>query len=159
MSNTTGWNQQLNELQVKAVLSMAPCFLFLYVNLVMLFTLLKKSVFQIPRYILFGHLLFSDSLQLVFCMVMYMLAATRLSINNYVCLIICVWMGTNALISPLNLAFMSLERYLAICFPLRYPQIATIRRTEVTIAVVWIMGSINSLIELFVFVKIGRAHV
>ncbi|XP_055795972.1 odorant receptor 131-2-like [Salvelinus fontinalis] len=156
MYNTTGATiQRLYGMPVKAVLNMTPCLLFLYVNGVMLFTLMSKPVFQeTTRYILFGHLLFSDSLHLTMSMVMYMLAVTRLTMISYVCMVISCSAGIIAIISPFNLAVMSLERYVAICFPLRHTQIATCRRTHVAIAVMWVLGSLNSLIEVFVFVTI-----
>uniref|UniRef100_A0A8C7NJ28 G-protein coupled receptors family 1 profile domain-containing protein n=2 Tax=Oncorhynchus mykiss TaxID=8022 RepID=A0A8C7NJ28_ONCMY len=156
MYNTTGATfQRLYGVPVKAVLYMTPCLLFLYVNGVMLFTLMSKPVFQeTTRYILFGHLLFSDSLHLTMSMVMYMLAVIRLKMISYVCMVMSCSAGIIATISPFNLAVMSLERYVAICFPLRHAQIATCRRTHVAIAVMWVLGSLNSLIEVFVFVTI-----
>ncbi|KAM4619799.1 odorant receptor 131-2-like [Polymixia lowei] len=140
---------------VKAVLSMTPCLLFLYVNGVMLFTLMKKPVFhESSRYVLFGHLLLTDSLHLLVCMMMYLFAVTRIKIISYVCVIMSLFGGIIAMISPLNLAVMSLERYVAICFPLRHAQIASNRRTSVAIAVMWIVGSLDSLTELFVYVSL-----
>ncbi|XP_044140259.1 odorant receptor 131-2-like [Bufo gargarizans] len=42
--------------------------------------------------------------------------------------------------TPYNLALMSLERYIAICFPLRHLQLCTPKTAKYAIAVVWVIG-------------------
>ncbi|XP_041947820.1 odorant receptor 131-2-like [Alosa alosa] len=154
MQNTTVSSNSsfsLNDgLPLRAFLSMTPCFLFLYVNIVMLFTLRSKEVFcETPRYMLFGGLLLSDSVQLAFTIVFYILYNSTfdeamLKIVSYVCfLLYLVTRVTNNLLSPVFLALLSLERYVAICFPLRHAEIASRRRTTVIVAAVWIVGVIN----------------
>ncbi|KAJ0004374.1 hypothetical protein NQD34_010588, partial [Periophthalmus magnuspinnatus] len=138
----------------RALLSMLPCFLFLYVNAVMLFALLRKPLLlESSRYILFGHLLFTDSLQLLVSMLLYIFAVTMIKMSSYVCIIFTLIAGVTVKMSPLNLAVMSLERYVAICFPLRYINIATTRTTGVAIAVMWSMASLDSFTQLFLFVS------
>ncbi|XP_062391783.1 odorant receptor 131-2-like [Sardina pilchardus] len=137
-------------LPFRALLSMTPCFLFLYLNIVMMFTLRSKAIFcETPRYILFGGLLLSDSLQLAFTSVFYILYSSTfdeatLNIVSYVCfLLYLITRVTNNLLSPVFLALMSLERYVAICHPLRHAAIVNRSRTTVIVAVVWFMGLIN----------------
>ncbi|KAM7397782.1 hypothetical protein PAMA_005892 [Pampus argenteus] len=140
---------------VKALLSMLPCLIFLYVNGVMLFALLRKPLLmESSRYILFGHLLFTDSLQLLVTMLLYIFAVTMVRMIGYVCAIVTLLAAITVKISPLNLAVMSLERYVAICFPLRHADVATARTTGITIAVVWTVASLDSLSQLFLFVSI-----
>ncbi|XP_036379719.1 odorant receptor 131-2-like [Megalops cyprinoides] len=142
----------------KAILSMTPCFFFLYINFVMLVALRSKAIFrETSRYILFTNMLFADSLQLLICMLLYMFAVVRLYISGVACFIMVVTGGMTARISPLNLAVMSLERYVAICFPLRHAEIATSRRTGVAIAIVWFLGSLNSLTDVTLFVISGSS--
>ena len=138
----TNFSFSFNEgLPVKAFFSMTPCFFFLYVNVVMLFTLRAKEIFcETPRYILFSHLLFSDSLQLSSSIVYYMFAVAGVYMVSYVCLLIYLVCRIINAISPLYLALMSLERYVAVCFPLRHAEIANRRRTTVVVIAVWILG-------------------
>ncbi|XP_008288185.1 olfactory receptor 2T1 [Stegastes partitus] len=137
---------------VKAVLSTLLCFFFLYVNSVMVFALLKKPVLlQSPRYVLFGHLLVTDSLQLVGTMLLYVLALTRIRMVSYVCITFVLIATSTVKLSPLNLAIMSLERYVAVCFPLRHPNIATSRTMGLAIAVIWTVASLDSFMLLIVF--------
>ncbi|XP_029925028.1 odorant receptor 131-2-like [Myripristis murdjan] len=158
MNNTTGANLLvLFQKPVKVVFSLIPCLLFLYVNGVMLFTLMKKPLFQeSARYILFGHLLLIDSLHLTMSIVVYLFAVTNVKMNSFVCVVVISLSSTITHISPLNLAVMSLERYAAICFPLRHAEIATNRRTRIAVAAVWTLGSLDSLIKLSVFVSLEK---
>uniref|UniRef100_A0A667WNH4 Odorant receptor 131-2-like n=1 Tax=Myripristis murdjan TaxID=586833 RepID=A0A667WNH4_9TELE len=158
MNNTTGANLLvLFQKPVKVVFSLIPCLFFLYVNGVMLFTLMRKPLFQeSARYILFGHLLLTDSLHLTMSIVVYLFAVTNVKMNSFVCAVVISLSRTITHISPLNLAVMSLERYAAICFPLRHAEIATNRRTRIAVAAVWTLGSLDSLIKLSVFVILEK---
>ncbi|XP_026051095.1 odorant receptor 131-2-like [Carassius auratus] len=137
---------------LKMFLSGTPCVIFLYVNGVMIFTLSKKTVFQeMPRYMLFGHMLWVDTLNLFMSVVLYICAVSRMSILKNICLFLLI--STTALlhVSVLNLSLMSLERYIAICFPLRHADITTSERTKMAIAIVWMMGLIQPLSDMITF--------
>lgn len=143
---------------IKALLSVLPCLVFLYINGVMLFTLSRKPLFlESSRYVLFGHLLLSDSLQLLIAILLYIFALTMVRMISYVCVIVTLLAAVTVKISPLNLAVMSLERYVAVCFPLRYAEITTTRRTGMAIAVMWTVASLDSFTQLFLFVSIENA--
>lgn len=51
--------------------------------------------------------------------------------------------------SPLNLACMAIECYIAICLPLRHPQICTIKRTVKVIGLIWVTTILFALPDLF----------
>ncbi|XP_041947826.1 odorant receptor 131-2-like [Alosa sapidissima] len=155
MQNTTdpesaNFSSPLNTgLAVKAFLSMTPCFLFLYVNIVMLVTLRSKELFcETPRYMLFGQLLLSDSLQLSSSIMSYLLALARLYLASSGCALYYLVQRVINAISPLFLALMSLERYVAVCFPLRHAEIANRRRTTAAIIAVWLLGVLIWSVEL-----------
>uniref|UniRef100_A0A3P8S802 Odorant receptor, family 93, subfamily A, member 5 n=1 Tax=Amphiprion percula TaxID=161767 RepID=A0A3P8S802_AMPPE len=140
---------------VKAVLSTLLCLFFLYVNSVMVFALLKKPLLlQSPRYVLFGHLLVTDSLQLVASMLLYVFAVTRVRMASYVCITFLLFASSTVKLSPLSLAVMSLERYVAICFPLRHAYIVTSRTMGIAIAVIWTVASLDSFMLLILFVSL-----
>ncbi|XP_068456228.1 odorant receptor 131-2-like [Clinocottus analis] len=156
MNNITEVTQVvLFQTPLKVLLSMLPCLLFLYVNTVMLFALLRKPLLlESPRYILFGHLLLADSLQLLLTMLLYIFAVTMIRMISFVCIIITLLARITVKISPLNLAVMSLERYVAVCFPLRHANIVTIRMTRVAIAVMWTVASLDLFTLLFLLINI-----
>ncbi|MBN3309554.1 OR2M3 protein, partial [Amia calva] len=117
----------------------------------MLFVLRSKPCFrETPRYILFTHMLLNDSIQLLISMLLYILAMLYLYLVRAVCAVLVLLYSTTFYNTPLNLAVMALERYIAICFPLRHSEMATPQRTGVAIAVVWFLGSVNHLIDVFV---------
>ncbi|XP_061103956.1 odorant receptor 131-2-like [Conger conger] len=145
-----------SDVPAKAALSMTPCFFFLYINVVMLITLRSKAIFrETSRYILFTNMLFADSLTLVTCMLMYIFAIVRLYISSIACVLMMLAGGVISLISPLNLAVMALERYIAICFPLRHAEITMCRRTGVAIAIVSALGSVQAFTNLILLLISG----
>ncbi|XP_030638954.1 odorant receptor 131-2-like [Chanos chanos] len=132
----------------KFAIALLVALFFVYVNGVLLFVLWSKPVFkETPRYILFAHMLLNDSIQLLISLILYICTLAFLQLAKAVCFLL-VFMGTSTFNNaPLNLVVMSLERYVAICFPLRHSEIATRRRTCVAIGVIWIIGSINCMID------------
>ncbi|XP_051257194.1 odorant receptor 131-2-like [Dicentrarchus labrax] len=156
MNNTTEVTQgMLFQSPVKALLSMLPCLLFLYINGIMLFVLLRKPlILESPRYILFGHLLLTDTMQLLVTMLLYIFAVTMVTMISYVCIFVTLLAAITVKMSPLNLAVMSVERYVAICFPLRHADIATTRKTGVAIVVMWTVSSLDSFTQLFLFISL-----
>uniref|UniRef100_A0A671LXW6 Odorant receptor, family H, subfamily 133, member 1 n=1 Tax=Sinocyclocheilus anshuiensis TaxID=1608454 RepID=A0A671LXW6_9TELE len=145
---------------LKTFLSVSSCVIFLYVNGVMIFTLRKKTVFQeASRYILFGHMLWVDTLNLFMSVVLFVCALCRLFVMKIVCLVLLVAATALYQVSTLNLALMSLERYVAICFPLRHAEITTYRRTHIAIGVIWMISWIQSLSEIIVFYSIDTTNI
>ncbi|XP_049896899.1 odorant receptor 131-2-like [Epinephelus moara] len=123
-----------------------PCCVFLFINGVMLFTLRSKTIFrETSRYILLFNLLFADTVQMVLSQLLYLLAACRITLTYPVCGVLTMLADLTNKISPLTLVVMSLERYVAVCYPLRHCTVITIRNTTVAIIVVWAFSSLNIL--------------
>uniref|UniRef100_A0A674NE39 G-protein coupled receptors family 1 profile domain-containing protein n=1 Tax=Takifugu rubripes TaxID=31033 RepID=A0A674NE39_TAKRU len=117
-------------------LTTVPCCVFLYINGIMLFSLKSKTVFcETSRYILLFNLLFADSIQMALSQLLHILAA---------CFVVSVLTSD---ISPLTLVVMSLERYVAVCYPLRHAAIITIRNTVLIISVIWAFSLLSGLIR------------
>ncbi|XP_066501370.1 odorant receptor 131-2-like [Hoplias malabaricus] len=123
----------------------------IYVNCIMLFALRSKPVFNVsPRYILFAHMLYNDSIHLSLTTLMYALALAFIKLAKSVCSLIMYLSATTFSNAPLNLAVMSLERYVAICYPLRHAEIATQKRTYIAIVLIWFFGSVCILTDIIV---------
>ncbi|CAG5878599.1 unnamed protein product [Menidia menidia] len=158
MNETTVSQMEQFETSIKALLSFLPCVFFLYVNGVMVFTLLKRPVFlDSPRYVLFGHLLLTDSVLLLLTVLLYVLYLAMVRMVGYLCIVISELAAITVKISPLNLAVMSVERYVAICFPLRHAAVATSRAAGVAIAAMWVVASLDSLTQVFLLVRLDKA--
>ncbi|XDV38684.1 hypothetical protein PO909_008036 [Leuciscus waleckii] len=144
---------------VKTFLCVTTCVIFLYVNGVMIFTLRKKTVFQeTSRYILFGHMLWVDTLNLFMSVVLFVCAVSRIFVLKNVCIILLAAAQSLYQIAVLNLALMSLERYVAICIPLRHAEITSYKRTNMAIGVIWMMGLIQCLSEIIIFYSIDTTN-
>ncbi|KAJ8392117.1 hypothetical protein AAFF_G00079230 [Aldrovandia affinis] len=95
-------------------LSLIPVLFFVYINCVMLVILKSKAAFQgMSRYILFGHMLFADTFQLIWSLLCYIVAMVKIYMSNGLCVIILLVANILTRISPLNLAVMALERCLS----------------------------------------------
>nr|XP_046266921.1 odorant receptor 131-2-like [Scatophagus argus] len=140
--------QGLLERVMFSTLTTASCCVFLFINLTMLFTLRSKPVFrETSRYVLLFNLLFADTTQMALSQLMYILAACRIRLTYPVCGVLTMLGQLTSEISPLTLVLMSLERYVAVCYPLRHATIVTIRNTGLAVLLVWAFSSLNILIR------------
>ncbi|XP_061074761.1 odorant receptor 131-2-like [Conger conger] len=114
-------------------------------------TFLKHSFFyDDPRYIMFICMVINDTIQLTLVTTLYVVSYVFFKILASVCcpLVMTAVLTTRA--TPLILAGMAVERYLAICFPLHYQQICTISRTLLLVAVVLFLSAAMPLTDLFI---------
>ncbi|MBN3278386.1 O51E1 protein, partial [Polyodon spathula] len=122
-----------------------------YVNGTLVVTFFRHQVFyENPRYILFVHMVFNDMLQLTVAVTLHVVSYTFYSINVSVCCLFLLMAQVSTMNAPLSLAAMAVERYVAICNPLRHSQICTVRRTRILIAVIWAAGLAPSASDLFI---------
>ncbi|CAI5642529.1 odorant receptor 131-2-like [Oreochromis niloticus] len=138
-----------------STLTTFPSFIFLFINGTMLFTLRSKPVFhETPRYILLYNLLFAETVQLAQSQVLFLLSVSQVKLFYPVCGFLLFFTSLTTVISPLTLVVMPLERYVAVCYPLRHPTIITIRNTVVGVIVTWAVSSVNILIRGLLVVKV-----
>ncbi|CAL8276685.1 unnamed protein product [Arctogadus glacialis] len=137
-----------NKAGVNVVVSFIPCVIFLYINCVMLYTLRSKPVFrETSRYLLLYNLLLAETLQMILAQMMFLIAVGLVFMTRLVCLLVLIPAIITTVISPFNLALMSLETYVAVCFPLRHASIVTVPTTYGAIAVVWAISLANMLVR------------
>ncbi|KAM8741015.1 odorant receptor 131-2-like [Acanthopagrus schlegelii] len=131
----------------------AACCSFLCINWILIFTLRSKSVFrETSRYILLFNLLFADTVQMELSQLLFILAYCSIRLTYPVCGVLTMLASVASGVSPLTLVVMSLERYVAVCYPLRHATIITIRNTGVAISVVWTFSSLNVLTRLLLLI-------
>ncbi|KAK2827230.1 hypothetical protein Q7C36_018156 [Tachysurus vachellii] len=136
-------------LVARACFAILMSLFFIYLNALMVYTLWSKPVFkETPRYILFNHMLFNDSIQLFVTTLLYILSFAYLKLVMAACAFLVFISSTTFRNAPLNLALMSLERYVAINFPLRHAEIATQKKTYIAIGIIWCMSMIQFIIDL-----------
>ncbi|XP_069828989.1 odorant receptor 131-2-like [Dendropsophus ebraccatus] len=94
------------------------------------------------RYILFAHMLITDTVCLLMCLLLMVCSVYLLYLPFSICYIIVAGISTSFVVTPYNLAVMSLERYVAICFPLRHMEICSVHNTSIVMSIMWFLGFI-----------------
>nr|XP_043879967.1 odorant receptor 131-2-like isoform X2 [Solea senegalensis] len=90
-----------------------------------------------PRYVLFVHLVINDMILLTLSVMMQILTYTT-TISVAPCCLILVMLITTSNNSPLNLAGMAVERYVAICRPLHHVQVLLFSFVSLTLIVTYL---------------------
>ncbi|XP_063765919.1 odorant receptor 131-2-like [Eleginops maclovinus] len=122
-----------------------------YINAGLIHTFCKHQIFYTnPRYILFIHLVVNDMMQMTLSLFMFIISYTFYTINVSICCICILILIITTENTPLNLACMAMECYIAICFPLRHVQICTVKRTLMLIGLFWMTTMLSALPDLFI---------
>nr|AEA11126.1 odorant receptor [Larimichthys crocea] len=122
-----------------------------YINASLIHTFSKHQIFYTnPRYILFIHLVINDMIQVSLTIILFVISYTIYRINVSVCCVFILLALFTTENTPLNLACMAVECYIAVCMPLRHVQICTIQRTLILIGLIWTVTSFNVLSDLFI---------
>uniref|UniRef100_A0A8C5LUJ9 G-protein coupled receptors family 1 profile domain-containing protein n=1 Tax=Leptobrachium leishanense TaxID=445787 RepID=A0A8C5LUJ9_9ANUR len=163
MNNSTALNGNLTEssLNIDRNLENAKlaCLIFLLLSFVLFLHLVvailhvfftAHHIRESARYILFSNMLFTDTLHLM--MGLFLLVTMMYLIYFPVpwCIIVQILSTSTFRVTPYNLAAMALERYIAICHPLRHEELCTAQRAHGVIAVIWVIGLIPSAADLIV---------
>ncbi|KAM4612775.1 odorant receptor 131-2-like [Polymixia lowei] len=122
-----------------------------YINANLIHTFRKHQIFNTnPRYILFFHLVVNDMIQLTLSVLLFILSYLLYTLNvSFCCFAVLLTIFTTEN-TPLNLACMAVECYIAICIPLHHVQICTVKRTYVLIGLIWVTSLLSVLPDLFV---------
>ncbi|XP_061074766.1 odorant receptor 131-2-like [Conger conger] len=134
----------------KNVIVVILCITINYINGTLVHTFFRHEIFkENPRYILFIHLVLNDMIQLIIAALLHVISYIFFHINASFCCILLVIVIFTTLNTPLNLAGMAFECYIAVCNPLRHTQICTVSRTYILICIIWAVGAISVLSDLF----------
>ncbi|XP_065135495.2 odorant receptor 131-2-like [Paramisgurnus dabryanus] len=122
------------------------------INGVFVFTFFRSSFFyNDPRYILYIHLVINDMLMVFLSVILTVMASAATNVSLPICIIMLTIASTTHKNTPLTLAGMAIERYIAICKPLHHPQICTVRRTYILISLIWGVGVLHGLSDMILF--------
>ncbi|XP_072238139.1 odorant receptor 131-2-like [Leuresthes tenuis] len=122
-----------------------------YINVKLIHTFCKHQIFNTnPRYILFIHMVVNDMIQVSLTVILFIISYTIYKLNVSVCCIMILIALFTTENTPLNLACMAVECYVAICFPFRHVQICTVKRTVTLIGLIWATSILSVLPDLFI---------
>lgn len=121
----------------------------LYVNGLMIFTFLKKETFRDTRYILFAQTLFADTAYMLLTDLTLMGLFYKYPVHIIPCCITCTFMSFLTVCTPMTLVAMCLERYVAICLPLRHASISTPKNTFIGLLIIC---GVSFLLPLFILI-------
>ncbi|XP_034021815.1 odorant receptor 131-2-like [Thalassophryne amazonica] len=122
----------------------------IYINASLIHTFRKHQIFYTnPLYILFIHLVVNDTIQLMLTVLLFLLSYIIYKINVPICCALTLIALFTTENTPLNLACMAMECYIAVCFPLHHTQICTVRRTRMLIGLIWFVSVSSVLPDLF----------
>ncbi|XP_029302590.1 odorant receptor 131-2-like [Cottoperca gobio] len=126
--------------------------IFLCINILLLITFLKKEGFYTTtRYILFAVMLLSDSLILIMSDILLILSYFQFTMHIWLCIIISFVVLLYLIVTPVTLTVMTLERYVAICMPLRHGELCTTRSTVNCILIIHCLSSVPCIVILSMY--------
>ncbi|XP_076601895.1 odorant receptor 131-2-like [Chaetodon auriga] len=135
----------------KNVVVLALGLIISYINGTLIQTFRKHQIFHMnPRYILFIHLVVNDMIQLTTTISLFLFSYIFYKINVALCCLILTFSVFTTLNTPLNLAVMAVECYIAVCLPLRHAELCTIKRTYILIGSIWAMSAVSTLPDVFI---------
>ncbi|XDV35294.1 hypothetical protein PO909_005268 [Leuciscus waleckii] len=119
------------------------------INGVFVFIFFRSSIFyNDPRYILYLHLVINDMLMVCFSVILFVMTFAWQNVPLPFCVTLLIIASTAHKNTPLTLAGMAVERYIAICKPLHHHQICTVHRTYILISLIWGVGVLPGLADL-----------
>ncbi|KAK5873117.1 hypothetical protein PBY51_013759 [Eleginops maclovinus] len=140
----------LNEAFTKNFITSALGFTILCINGAFVYTYFKSQDFQRdPRYVLYIHLVINDMIMLMVSLALQISTYT-VSVGFIPCWIMLLVLVTTNMNTPLNLAGMAAERYIAVCLPLHHIHICTVQRAHALIALIWLVSFIPPLSDILI---------
>ncbi|XP_047450660.1 odorant receptor 131-2-like [Mugil cephalus] len=151
-SSLVGVGLSVLQVNYRVILVQVLVTVFLCINSFLIITFFLKDFFYTTmRYILFATTLLSDCLFLVMTDVLLILSYFKVTIQMWLCVIIYVVMSVYTFVTPVSLTAMTLERYVAICLPLRHGELCSMRSALHLILIIHGLSSIPCVVILSIF--------
>ena len=129
MGDNSSWvGSEVGQISDRVISVQLLVTMFLGINFLLILTFFKKkSFYTIARYILFAVTLLSDSFLLLISNILFLLAYFNFTIQVWLCINISMVALLYSMVTPVTLTVMTLERYVAICMPLRHAELCSER--------------------------------
>uniref|UniRef100_A0A3B3TMN3 G-protein coupled receptors family 1 profile domain-containing protein n=1 Tax=Poecilia latipinna TaxID=48699 RepID=A0A3B3TMN3_9TELE len=148
-ANVTVIEIPFTKVLLKNLIVVGLCVFINSINAGLIYTFSKHQIFNTnPRYILFVHLVINDMIQVTLSVALFVTSYLFYLPMTVCCFFILIAIFTTEN-TPLNLACMAVECYIAICIPLRHAQICTVKKTRLLISLIWATSLVSVLPDLF----------
>ncbi|XP_042261010.1 odorant receptor 131-2-like [Thunnus maccoyii] len=138
----------------KNVIVAVLCIIINYINGTLIHTFNKHQIFNVnPRYILFIHLVVNDMMQLTSSVMLMLLSYIFYKISVSLCCFLLLFTIIATQNTPMNLAGMAAECYIAICLPLHHTTLCTVRRTYILIGIIWFVSSMSYIPDILILLN------
>lgn len=125
---------------------------FVYIDIFMFVVFLRQRVLRTEaRYVLFAQTLVADTAFLLTTNFVVITYQVFLLMPVGACLPLSLLMGGLTHVSPTTIIAMCIERYVAICMPLRHVSIFSPSRTMLMVALVWLISFCKPFIDFMIF--------
>ncbi|MEE6473268.1 hypothetical protein FKM82_009923 [Ascaphus truei] len=135
-------NKNIESVRMAYLIFLVLCFcIFLYfLTIILCLYFTTAHIRENTRYVLFVYMLINDTLYLILGFFLVVFNIYLINLPMALCIVLVTLSSTSFMATPYYLAVMSLERYVAICYPLRHAQLCTPQRSHAAIAVIWAVG-------------------
>ncbi|XP_068566553.1 odorant receptor 131-2-like [Cebidichthys violaceus] len=144
--------QSLQPINDQVIIVQILVMIFLSINLLLIMTFFKKECFyKTTRYILFAVTLLSDSFLLFISNIMLIFNYFQFTMPVWLCVIISAVIILYFVVTPVTLTAMTLERYVAICMPLRHGELCSQSSTVYCILIIHGLSAVPFIVVLSIF--------
>ncbi|XP_061074760.1 odorant receptor 131-2-like [Conger conger] len=122
-----------------------------YINGTLVSIFFTNQIFYTePRYILYFNMVINDMVMLTLTVAIHVGSYIWPLFKMPVCCIVIIISLITHMNTPLNLAGMAIERYIAICDPLHHAEVCTVRRTYIALAITWGVAAVPAFSDLVI---------
>nr|XP_033486319.1 odorant receptor 131-2-like [Epinephelus lanceolatus] len=148
-SSLIGGESKQQQINYRVIIVQLLVMIFLCINLLLIETFFKKEfLYTTTRYILYVVTLLSDSFILLMSDVLLILTFFQITMHVWLCIIITVLVLLYLMVTPVTLTAMTLERYVAICMPLRHGELCSTRSAINCILIIHSLSSVPCIVVL-----------
>ncbi|XP_037631562.1 odorant receptor 131-2-like [Sebastes umbrosus] len=150
-NSVIGGEYSMHQINDRVILVQVLVAVFLCINLFLITTFFMKELYTTMRYILFVITLLSDCLLLFITDILLILNYFHFTIQIWLCLIIYIVVSLYTFVTPVTLTAMTLERYVAICMPLRHGELCSTCSALHCILIIHVLSSVPCIVILSIF--------
>ncbi|XP_072237751.1 odorant receptor 131-2-like [Leuresthes tenuis] len=148
--NSSRHADTLNDAFTKNFISFTFCVIINCINGSFVYIYHKsEDLQQDSRYVLYIHLVINDMIMLTLTVTLQILTYT-IPLSFSPCCILLLIIVTSNKNSPLNLAGMAVERYIAVCHPFLHTHMCTVHRAYALIALIWSISFVPAITDVII---------